>query len=295
MNLKKKLLSILLLTCLIISSVPATTINAAVKLNKTQLSLYIGKSYQLKVTGTKKKVVWKSSKPSVACVSSKGKVTAKKVGTAKITAMVASKTYICKVMVKKKVVTDYVKKITYETYDTSTSKLIGIFHNGNSCSVNFNVSIVFYDSQGKMMHQSSDGVFCCAANSDCVLNFFYPHDSDYKRLNYSTYKITITATPSSAFSICYTDKVKTSSNIGSDNYVLCEALNTSTKSIDNLTLICVYYSGDTIVGYDENIIFDLEAGASKVEEFSPPEDSNYEDIAFDNYKIYINEAYSYKY
>lgn len=78
------------------------TVEAAtkVKLNKTKATVYVGKSTQLKVTGTKKKVTWKSSNKKIATVTSKGKVTAKKKGTATITATVSGKKYTCKVTVK---------------------------------------------------------------------------------------------------------------------------------------------------------------------------------------------------
>lgn len=78
------------------------TVEAAskVKLNKTKATLYVGKSTQLKVKGTTKKVTWKSSNKKVATVSTKGKVTAKKKGTVTITAKVSGKKYTCKVTVK---------------------------------------------------------------------------------------------------------------------------------------------------------------------------------------------------
>ena len=60
-----------------------------VKINKTKVTITEGKTVQLKVTGTKKKVKWSTSKKSVATVTTKGKVTGKK-------------TLKCKVTVKKK-------------------------------------------------------------------------------------------------------------------------------------------------------------------------------------------------
>ena len=73
---------------------------AKVKLSKTRLTLYLKKSATLKVKGTKKKVKWSSSNKKVASVSKKGKVTAKKKGTATITAKVGKMKYRCKVTVK---------------------------------------------------------------------------------------------------------------------------------------------------------------------------------------------------
>ncbi|MBQ8135234.1 MAG: leucine-rich repeat protein [Clostridia bacterium] len=81
---------------------PAT----GVKLSKTSVSVNKGKTYQLKATvlptyAKNKKVTWSTSNKSVATVSSGGKVTAKKAGTATITVKtVNGKTAKCKVTVK---------------------------------------------------------------------------------------------------------------------------------------------------------------------------------------------------
>lgn len=74
--------------------------SAKIKLSKTSATLVVGKTLQLKLKGTSKKAVWTSSKKSVASVNSKGKITAKKAGTATITAKVGSKKYKCKITVK---------------------------------------------------------------------------------------------------------------------------------------------------------------------------------------------------
>ena len=71
-----------------------------VKLNKKKVTLYVGKTTTLKLKGTKQKIKWSSSNKTIATVSSKGKVKAKKAGTATITAKVGKKKYKCKVTVK---------------------------------------------------------------------------------------------------------------------------------------------------------------------------------------------------
>ncbi len=71
-----------------------------VKLNKKAVTLKVGQSVKLKIKNTKRKVKWSSNKKKVATVTSKGKVKAKKKGTAKICAKVAGKKLICKVKVK---------------------------------------------------------------------------------------------------------------------------------------------------------------------------------------------------
>lgn len=98
----KKLFSLFLAFSLI-GSLGTSTVSAdaaTMKLNKKTLTLAAGSTYTLKVKKASGKVKWKSSKKSVATVSSKGKVTAKKTGSAKITASVGSKKLTCKVKVK---------------------------------------------------------------------------------------------------------------------------------------------------------------------------------------------------
>lgn len=77
---------------------------ASVSLNRSKLTLYVGKSSRLtaKIQGASKKAVWRSSKPSVASVTSKGLVKGKKAGTAVITAKANGKTAKCTVTVKRK-------------------------------------------------------------------------------------------------------------------------------------------------------------------------------------------------
>lgn len=98
----KKLFS-LFLTFSLIGSLGTSTVSAeaaTMKLNKKTLTLAVGSTYTLKVKKASGKVKWKSSKKSVVSVSSKGKVTAKKIGSAKITAQAGGKKLTCKVKVK---------------------------------------------------------------------------------------------------------------------------------------------------------------------------------------------------
>ena len=89
------------------------------KLNSSRITLNPGKSYTLKVNGTKLTPVWKSSNSKIVTVNKKGRITAKKAGTAKITATLGGKKFVCTVTVKKasassnKTVQNYTKVKNY--------------------------------------------------------------------------------------------------------------------------------------------------------------------------------------
>lgn len=101
----KKLISSILALFLLTSVIPVFSISAnaasSVKLSDTSITLIVGKSKTLKLQNTNKRVIWSSSKKSIATVNSKGKVIAKKPGKATITAKVSGKKYTCKVNVVK--------------------------------------------------------------------------------------------------------------------------------------------------------------------------------------------------
>lgn len=102
----KNLLTITMMFLFVALAVPSMNTEAAstIKLNKTSVTLYKHQTTKLKLTGTKQKITWGSTKKRVATVTKKGKVTAKKAGKAVITAKIKNgkktKTYKCAVTVK---------------------------------------------------------------------------------------------------------------------------------------------------------------------------------------------------
>lgn len=99
---QKKIMTVILSFILILSTIIVSNVEvqAKVKLNKTKVTLKVGKTYTLKLKNNKKKIKWSTSNKKVATVSSKGKIKAKKKGKATITAKVGKKKYKCKVTVK---------------------------------------------------------------------------------------------------------------------------------------------------------------------------------------------------
>lgn len=97
----QKISALFLAIVLMFTALPLNVEAAAVRLNKTKTTIYVGSSEKLKIKGTSKKVEWSSSDKKTATVSQTGKVSAKRAGTAVIRAKVNKRTYTCRVTVKK--------------------------------------------------------------------------------------------------------------------------------------------------------------------------------------------------
>ena len=143
----KSLLFGLVLALVCVSMVTSTDVVQAssIKLNKTSLTIYTGKTSTLKVSGTSKKVTWSTSNKKVATVSSKGTVSAKSSGTATITAKVNNKNLRCKVTVKKPTINK--TSTSLSVGQTTTLKLTGATLKSAKSS---NTSIATVNSSGKI-------------------------------------------------------------------------------------------------------------------------------------------------
>lgn len=117
----KKLILLMLIFALVVSN--TSTVQAAPKINKKSVTLYVGQKTTLKISGTKAKVKWSSSNKARATVSSKGKVTAKKKGKVTITAKIGKKKYTCRVTIKNPFLNK--DKLSLTVGETDTLKLTG--------------------------------------------------------------------------------------------------------------------------------------------------------------------------
>lgn len=110
----KRILPLLLTLTLIISLIPVNLVAAK---SKSTVTLTVGQTTQLTLKNIQKgkTVKWSSNKKKIATVTKKGKVTAKKAGTAKITTKLGKKKYTYTVTVKAKQQT-----LTTETPITQT-------------------------------------------------------------------------------------------------------------------------------------------------------------------------------
>ena len=88
----KKLISIILCSALMIGLIPSNAVAASKPTVTKKMTINVGQSKTIKVTGKYiKSKTFKSNRKSIATVNKKGKVTGKKIGTAKITVTVKYK------------------------------------------------------------------------------------------------------------------------------------------------------------------------------------------------------------
>lgn len=97
----------------------STQVTSDPVLNKTTAVLIKGQTLQLKLANTSGKIIWSSSDKTIASVDTTGKVTAKKKGTAIITAKSSGKKYTCKISVE----TPKLNKTTLTIAEGKTYKL----------------------------------------------------------------------------------------------------------------------------------------------------------------------------
>ncbi len=169
---KTKTITLFLLSVFLFIAITNPLIaNAAnITLNTSELSLCVGSSATLKINGTKSKIQWSSSKKSVATVTTKGKVTGKKKGTATITARLGKKKYICKVMVYQpssgnKQIDTKIKSIIKKniSVNMTTAEKVKVIHDylALNCAYDYNnylkgtLPAVSYSPQGVLMKKKA--------------------------------------------------------------------------------------------------------------------------------------------
>lgn len=281
------------------------------KLNKKSLSLTVGGTGTLKVTGTKQVVKWKSSKKSVVVVNSKGKITAKKAGTANITATVLGKKFTCKVTVK--AVDDgfnsnpgddfngnnqnndnnnnHVNQnttlpsygVTYHAESTPYGA-VAILENHYDYTIALRVDFVYF-LNGSMIGTESAYNYAFAPHSKCALQGW-----NYDK-TWDSFKINLSIEKASSSIIVNNSGIHYSANFGAGN-VMVKIDNRGRKNTST-TIAVVFYQNGKIIGYDYQYAHVENPGSTAYLEFSFPYDRNYDTITPDKFEVYVNDSYTY--
>lgn len=284
MKKNKKLLSIMTVLLLIVCM--AVPVSAATKISKKKATLKVGQTLQLKVTGTKKKAKWTSSKKSVATVSPKGRVKAKKKGTATITAKVGKKKYTCKVTVKNAKNNTNKKPqkygVTYHAEATSNGEVI-ILQNNYNYAVAVDISCAFY-SKGQLVTVRNQYDVCVIESGMKYAVFMWNNSSQWDSVKVNLKTENVSYFDFNAKNITYT------SNWGTDGVVL--TVKNNGKNNRGTHMAVVYYKNNKIIGCDDTLFANVQSkGSVDYLESRYPTDSDYNTITPDRYEVYVNMSY----
>ncbi|MBR3116774.1 MAG: hypothetical protein IKF36_02740 [Bacilli bacterium] len=158
--------------------------------------------------------------------------------------------------------------------------------NNNKKNVSINIEIDYLNDEDTIIYNEAKNILSVSSNSEIVIKVDNVPD-DYKDMKID-YDVTIPG-----YIEDYVDSIEITRTRGQT--VKAEVKNKGDNTINNISLGTVYYKNKKIVGYDEEVILDLKSNAKENVDFFNPMDKNHEFITYDDYKIYINYAYSFDY
>lgn len=218
------------------------------KLSKSKVGLYAGNTYTLSVSGSPTSVSYKSSNPSVATVNSKGKITAKKAGTATITATVYTtigqktlkKDFLCTVTVRNKTTT---VQSNLNTLKNKIAKSSLVTSKGNhyiqrktkSNTVTYTYRI-YYISKNDCLQFSYTAKDSSSKKSVSISFNVYNISKTYKiapKISITTPKGIKFATTTSLDRRSYTNSTKLTFSITSSNVTLTSAYKKNMQTLSN--------------------------------------------------------------
>jgi len=177
------------------------------------------------------------------------------------------------------------KNIKSEAVVTNRGKLVVLVNNNNNEYVDMDIEVEFYDKDGNFVGSGKESLYGVNKKSEVALGIYDTPES------WDNYKIYVDATKTE--DKVYYDKIEVTDNNNGEE-IVAQIKNNSDDTIDSIHVSILYYQGDTVVGYGEDSEYDVKAGRSANFSFYYPFDNDYKDISFDSYKIFVNEASSYK-
>ena len=189
---------IVLFTCLtILLSVSMVQVYAAPSISAKKVSVYVGKTKQLKVSGTSTSVKWTTSNSKIVTVSSKGLIKGKKAGKAIVTATTSGKQLKCAVTVKN--VNAKANKIIFKTTDGGDFVL-----NSTKANVKFKMAADCTDVKASVT-DATGKTYYSKTFSSCTKNKEYSFQwngktSSGKNVEAGAYRICITAGTTKTYS-----------------------------------------------------------------------------------------------
>ncbi len=176
------------------------------------------------------------------------------------------------------------KNITSSGAVTELGKLVVFVKNNNKLTVDMEIEVEFYDANGTIVGSDSEDLQAVGVNGEIAVEMWSTPAS------FDNYKIYVDVEQTDEIS--YYDQVEVTHN-NNGKEIAVQVKNNSQDVIEFITVSVVYYQGDKVVGIDDSIESDIKSGRSANFNLAFPYNKKYKDVKFDNYKVFVNEAYSY--
>ena len=174
--------------------------------------------------------------------------------------------------------------VTSSSEVSEQGKLIVLAKNNNKVPVDVEFEVEFYDAEGTIVGSDSNELVAVGSGAEVAVEMWSTPE------NFDNYKVYVDAEETNE--IAYFDKVTLTQNNNGEE-IVAQVTNNSEDAIEYITVSVVYYREGKVVGIDDGIESDIKAGRSANFNLIYPYDKNYEDISFDDYKVFVTEAYSY--
>ena len=185
---------------------------------------------------------------------------------------------------QQKTSSDLEKKIKSSGAVTDSGKLVVFATNGNDVAVDMKIEVEFYDANGTIVGSDSDDLRAVGAKSEIAVEMWSTPES------FDNYKIYVDVEQTKEIS--YFDKLELVHN-NNGNEIEVQEKNNSDDTIEFISVSVVYYQGDKVVGYDYGIQSDIKSGIAANFTLNFPYNREYDNVNFDNYTVFITEAYKY--
>lgn len=174
--------------------------------------------------------------------------------------------------------------VTTSAEVAKSGDLIVYITNDEKTTVDVDVEVEFYDADGKIV--GTDEFYLNGIKSGTTTASEAYNSTD----DWESYKVYADAEET-----IYTSYLSEVSETHNDNKeeIIVQVSNDSEDEINTISASVVFYKGDEVVGISEDSDFDIKSGRTANLTFYYPYDKNYDDLDFDTYKVYINEAYTY--
>ncbi len=160
--------------------------------------------------------------------------------------------------------------------------LVAIIKNGNDEDVSLEIEAVFYDADENSL--GSDSCILSIYKNQEMACEFYDTPS-----NYSNYEINITAEEN--YYINYSNQIEITNNDTGEKIVV-QVTNNAGEELESIVVAVVFYKDGKLVGFSSSYDYNLRDGNKSTFNIYYPYDKNYDDVSFDEYKVYVS-AYNY--